>query len=96
MNHTSSGKKAAMDQPSGQIKDDADVARCILNYLQKHPQACDTLEGITNWWILQQRLSESIDVIQRSLEVLRADGLIIEQRRGDGQITYSLFLDEDE
>jgi len=23
----------------------------ILNYLKQNPKACDTIEGITNWWV---------------------------------------------
>jgi len=28
----------------------------ILEYLRKHPEASDTLEGIAEWWLLNQRI----------------------------------------
>ena len=34
-----------------------DLSDKILKYLFKHPDGNDTLEGITEWWLLNQRIS---------------------------------------
>lgn len=66
------------------------MAKQILNYLEEHPQASDTLEGITRWWILQQQVSESVMVVHRALELLKEEGYVLERKTPDGQTLYSL------
>ena len=66
------------------------VAQQILEYLHEHPHACDTLEGIARWWVMRQRLNESVDVIQRALERLKTEGVIEEHKGPDRRTLYSL------
>lgn len=70
------------------MEDDV-VARCILAYLRRCPQAADTVEGIANWWIVQQRLNESVEEVQRSIEALKAQGLISERKGPDGRSIFT-------
>ena len=69
---------------------DEELARLILGYLREHPGAADTLEGITKWWVMRQRISESTEAVQRALEKLVSEGLIARRRTVDGQSSYSL------
>lgn len=69
--------------------EDDGVALCILEYLRRCPQAADTVEGIANWWIMQQRLNESVEEVQRSIASLQAQGLIRERKGPDGR---SIFM----
>jgi Fe2+ or Zn2+ uptake regulation protein len=62
----------------------------ILSYLISHPAASDTLEGITEWWLLEQRITTGLKTVQRALEHLRSIGFVLEQRRPGGRLTYSL------
>jgi len=37
-----------------QMLDDDRTAQSILMYLQEHPDSGDTVEGVAQWWVLQQ------------------------------------------
>ncbi len=67
---------------------DEEIARRILDYLRKHPKAGDTLEGIAKWWMLRQRLTESLEVVDQALRRLKAQGLIFERRGADARAVY--------
>ena len=57
-------------QRSGAQSDE--LAATILRYLESCPNACDTAEGVCQWWIPQQRFVESthdvIDALGRLVE----------------------------
>jgi hypothetical protein len=65
------------------------VARKIRNYLQAHPEAADSLEGIVAWWLTRQRYEESLANVQTALEHLIATGVVSKCTRPDGHIIYS-------
>lgn len=48
----------------------------ILRYLDRNPDAQDTVEGITQWWLLEQQLIEEISAVQAALDELVADELV--------------------
>jgi len=60
----------------------------ILEYLVEHPHAQDTLEGIVQWWLLEQKIKQWITQAQTALEELIAQGLVLERKGEDGQIHY--------
>jgi hypothetical protein len=47
-----------------------DIARMILDYLRKNPDAGDTLEGITRWWLHLEKIESSVDGVSSVLEIL--------------------------
>lgn len=53
------------------------VAYTILNYLNKHPSAKDTLHGITSWWILKDHIDQSVQRVSKALDFLVSQGFII-------------------
>jgi hypothetical protein len=55
------------------------IAREILRYLQLHPDAKDTLDGIAEWWLERQRAESG--VVERAVALLVALGAILETRR---------------
>jgi len=61
--------------------DDREIARAVLRYLQEHPDAKDTLEGIAQWWLLRQCSERRLAEVKRGVSLLLAQGLIVEIRR---------------
>jgi Fe2+ or Zn2+ uptake regulation protein len=64
------------------------VTKQVLKYLKENPQACDTLEGIARWWLLQQQVDDSVVAIHQALEELKKQGAISERKAPNGQTLY--------
>lgn len=47
----------------------------ILAYLVDNPNAQDTLEGIVEWWMLQQKIKHSIAPVRKVVEDLTHNGV---------------------
>ena len=60
--------------PRGAASDD-DCERLIQRYLEEHPGAADTAEGISQWWLPGEDASLSAGV-QRALDALVARGFM--------------------
>lgn len=74
---TSTSKKAAL-------------ARQILNYLGKYPEAGDTLEGISTWWLEQQRIEHLVEDVADALELLVKKGAVKAHKNTTGLTTYKI------
>jgi Fe2+ or Zn2+ uptake regulation protein len=66
------------------------VAKAILDYLRKHPEAQDTLAGIAQWWLPQQDVRSRMATVKEALNELVRAGLISEHEGKDAQISYRL------
>jgi hypothetical protein len=66
------------------------IADQILAYLVKHPEAQDTLEGITEWWLLEQRIRSAVEEVDGALHNLVADDLLLKRQCADGRTYYGL------
>jgi hypothetical protein len=73
-----------VDSPGGTIGDQ------ILAYLVEHPQAQDTLAGITEWWLLEQRIRRAVSDVDAALQDLVAKDLILTRQCADGRTYYGL------
>jgi hypothetical protein len=62
---------------------DDDVDRAVLAYLEAHPSAADTLEGITAWWLEQRRIRYGVEIVSAALERLIGCGAVETLRRRD-------------
>jgi hypothetical protein len=60
----------------------------ILEYLQDHRRAGDTLEGIAQWWLLCHRVDRTVPLVKQTLEILKDKGMIIEHQLPDGGCLY--------
>jgi hypothetical protein len=60
----------------------------ILAYLAEHPDADDTLEGVMEWWLLEQRIKHWTAEVQAALAGLVAEGLLLERRDRAGRTHY--------
>ena len=61
----------------------------LLGYLARRPQACDTLEGIINWWLYDQRQAIGRETITAAVGRLVAKGALHEQRGPGGETLYA-------
>lgn len=60
----------------------------LLEYLARHPQGCDTVEGIAHWWLLEQRVRRGLTEVKGALARLEAAGRVRSRRQADGQVCY--------
>ncbi len=71
-----------------------ELAKVILRYLQTHPFASDTAEGIVQWWITRQRVEDTLARVQTALDHL-VDASRLEPRAApDGRVLYLLRPDD--
>ncbi len=53
-----------------------DVTSKILDYLRKNPDAGDTLEGISKWWLEYEKIDSAMDEVSLVLEKLIKEGKV--------------------
>jgi hypothetical protein len=82
--------------PVTAMTSDDDVDRAVLAYLEAHPSAADTLEGITAWWLEQRRIRYGVELVSAALERLMQRGEIEKfQRRTDTMPLFRLTMVHD-
>jgi Fe2+ or Zn2+ uptake regulation protein len=69
------------------------VAAKILRYLAEHPNAADTSDGILEWWLLKQSISDEERVVERALASLVEQKLICKVEAADARKHYRLNAD---
>lgn len=72
------------------FKDKSQIAHAILAYLRDHPEARDTVDGIAQWWLLDQKIKCQIEMVKETLTELTEKGFLIEQEGRDSQIHYRI------
>jgi len=72
------------------VGDDREVESAVLAYLDRHPGASDTLDGIAQWWLPRQRYVTARQRIEGVLARLVADGVLQRRRLPDGTALYAL------
>ncbi|HZF20340.1 MAG TPA: hypothetical protein VE008_11610 [Burkholderiales bacterium] len=65
------------------------LAREVATYLSKHPDAADTVDGISRWWLARVRVEEATANVRQALDVLVERGVVVERRLPDGRVVYS-------
>lgn len=71
-----------------------DFSKEILEYLRRHPDASDTLEGIMEWWLLNQKIICEMKRVKAAILKLVEDEWIIEIRRKNSAVRYGLNPDK--
>ncbi len=59
------------------------IAREIEAYLQHHPEAADSAEGIARWWLARQRIHYELSLVEAALEHLRRQGVVAAEAGGE-------------
>ena len=70
---------------------DPEVARLALEikrYLDSHPNAADSLDGVVGWWLARQRVEDSAITVRLALDWLVAQGYAAKQELG-GKMIYT-------
>lgn len=65
-----------------------ELADTILRYVAERPDACDTLDGVCDWWLTRQRYFDRRTDVLAALELLTARGQIWPRTRADGTVLY--------
>jgi hypothetical protein len=71
-------------RPRATMTIEDDVDRAVLAYLEAHPSAADTLDGITAWWLEQRRIRYGVEIVGGALERLIRCGAVEKIRQRDG------------
>jgi len=65
-----------------------EIGDAILRYLDSHPRAADTSEGIARWWVPPEYRVDS-DSICSALERLESQGRVHRRINADRHVVYS-------
>ena len=57
---------------------DPEIARQVLGYFMRNPQAADTLEGIARWRLLEERLQRTVHQTEAAVGWLVTKGFLQE------------------
>jgi hypothetical protein len=71
-------------------QEESKIAFLLLKYLQKTPDARDTLEGIIEWWLFQERIDLSSQRVKNVLSYLIAEKVMRTRIFNNQRICYEL------
>lgn len=72
------------------MKKQEELACRLLGYLEKNPDAGDTLEGIASWWLEQQRVEQVVDEVADALDSLVEEGVVRVYKLQSGTSIYKI------
>ncbi len=75
-----------VDGPDSRV---LEAAMAIKRYLQSHPNAADSSEGVLRWWLARQRYDESVETVRQALEWLVTEGEVEKTETYGGGPVYS-------
>jgi hypothetical protein len=64
------------------------IAEEITRYLLGRPEAADTFDGITRWWLARIRIEDASAQVQKALDLLVAGNVIVRTLLPDGNAIY--------
>lgn len=65
------------------------IAKEISHYLDEHPYAADSIEGIAEWWLARQRFEETVSLVQQAVENLMEQGQVEKVVGHSGKVIYT-------
>ena len=60
---------------------DTDVAKQILRYFSRNPEATDTLEGVARWRLLDETIQSNLETVMRVMAWLVSEGVLVKESR---------------
>jgi hypothetical protein len=70
------------DRPAGDNPEE-ELAGAVLDYLEEHPHAMDTFEGIAQWWLAGRKVHVDEASLAHVLDRLAREGVL--ERIGTGE-----------
>jgi hypothetical protein len=64
--------------PESDLDGDLDVARDVVRYFVRNPDAADTVEGVARWRLLDEKIYRNVEQVTRALAWLVEHGLLVE------------------
>jgi hypothetical protein len=58
------------------------MAMDILRYVLRHPDAEDSIEGVARWWLMEQRIVDTVRETRVALRTLAERGFVLELGKG--------------
>lgn len=74
------------------LKSRAEIAREILSYFLRHPEAADSFDGIARWRLLEDIVRRSVTATEEGLKWLIEQGYLKQQSVPSGKSIFSLNL----
>ena len=65
------------------------VATAIVDYVQAHPLAADSADGVARWWLGPPHSNVTVEQVERALNLLVSRRALRRLRLMDGSILYS-------
>jgi hypothetical protein len=66
------------------------IVREILRYLDRNPEAKDTIDGMAQWWLRREGSGPVLQDVERAVAWLLAGGFLVETRRPGVPAFYGL------
>lgn len=72
------------------IADKGQISYEILAYLADHPSAQDTLEGVVEWWLLEETIKDRTERVKEAIDDLVSKRLLLERKGKDERTHYRI------
>jgi hypothetical protein len=66
-----------------------DIALVIRSYVEDHPHASDSLEGVQQWWLGTGDVDAPSLAVQQALDLLVKKGAVVKKMLPDGTVLYA-------
>ena len=70
----------------------SEIADRIERYLMQRPEAADTAEGISTWWLSSPLGADALPAVLAALLQLEARGVVVRMEREGGATIFSSAL----
>lgn len=70
--------------------DKSKISRDVLAYLVDHQDAQDTLEGIVEWWLVEQKIKQQTATVREALRELVKKKYLLELRGVGSRTRYRI------
>src|SRR3954468_22151384 len=66
-----------------------EIARALEHYIQRFPDAADSIEGVHRWWLSPSLSEEAQSLVEAALTQLVEQGVLRQAILEDGRVIYS-------